>query len=85
MRLEPWPGGRFSEDLGAGDGAHFATVDYIKRPTHLRLTGSMGMTTPVVGVVNFSLELQDGASLLKLSHHVIGVFDDDVIEIYGGG
>ncbi|HVA20007.1 MAG TPA: SRPBCC domain-containing protein [Solirubrobacteraceae bacterium] len=85
MTLEPRPGGRFFEEFGASGGAHFATVQYIKRSEQLRMTGPMGMTTPVLGVVNFSLETQGAATLLALSHHIIGVFDDEVIGIYGGG
>lgn len=85
MRLEPRPGGRFYEDFGGNDGAHFATIEYIKCPQQLRMTGPMGMTTPVLGVVSFDLKLQADATLLTLSHHVIGVFGDDVAEIYGSG
>ena len=39
MKIEPWPGGRWYRDLGDGNGHFWATVQAIKRPTLLELTG----------------------------------------------
>lgn len=70
--LEPQVGGRFYEDLGDGEGALWGTVTRIKRPEILRLSGPLGMTTPVVSVYTYELSDSDGGTLLKLSHHVVG-------------
>ncbi len=53
--LEPRIGGRFYEDWGDGQGAQWATVTSIKRNEVLELTGPIGMSGVVQGVVCFEL------------------------------
>lgn len=72
LKLEPVLNGRLYEDWGDGEGLLLATVAAIKRPSEVRLTGTMGMPGPVNGVILFELEEKEDATLLKLCHHAIG-------------
>lgn len=85
--LEPRVGGRFYEQSGSGDGALWATVTTIKKNEYLELTGPMGMSGMLHGVITFSLEPKNGgeATLLKLSHQAIGQLDDDTQSNYNAG
>jgi uncharacterized protein YndB with AHSA1/START domain len=86
VRLEPWVGGRFHEAFGAnGEGALYATITYIKHGEVLRLSGPMGMPGPVVGVIGYTLEPQGGATLLKLSHRIIGHVSEEQRQRYTDG
>ncbi len=38
-----------------------------------------------MGAIDFALESRDGATLLKLSHHIIGEVDGTVQETYTNG
>jgi uncharacterized protein YndB with AHSA1/START domain/DNA-binding transcriptional ArsR family regulator len=85
--LEPRVGGRFHEVWGDEQGALYATVTRLRRPTELRLSGPMGMSRPVQGVIAFTLEPVDGgrATRLRLSHLAIGDLDEDTERTYDGG
>ena len=85
--LEPHVGGRFHEVWGDDEGALYATVTRLRRPTELRLAGPMGMSRPVQGVIAFTLEpLEAGrATRVRLSHQAIGDLDDDTHQQYDAG
>jgi len=86
FRLEANVGGRFYEDFGVEKGGTlYATVTYIKKGEKLRMIGPMGMSGAVMGAIDFALESRDGATLLKLSHHIIGEVDGTVQETYTNG
>jgi DNA-binding transcriptional ArsR family regulator/uncharacterized protein YndB with AHSA1/START domain len=86
IRLEPFPGGRFFEEFdGAGGGALYATVTFLKPGERLRLTGPMGMAGAVAGVIDIRLEATGDGTRLLLSHHVLGEVDDATANDYNGG
>jgi DNA-binding transcriptional ArsR family regulator/uncharacterized protein YndB with AHSA1/START domain len=83
--LEPRVGGRFFEDHGNGEGALWGTVTFIKRPEKIRLSGPLGMTTPVISNYMYELADADGGTLLKLSHRIFGDVGPEIAEKHRGG
>ena len=84
--LEPKVGGRFYEEFNEKEeGALYATVTYLERGKKLRMAGPMGMSGAVTGVVDFELEPKGKATLLKLSHRVIGEVSDETKKGYTAG
>jgi len=77
MILEPWPGGRWFRDLGAGNGHLWGHVQAIKRPTLLEITGPLFMSYAVVSNVQYRLSEQDGGTLIKFHHKAFGVIQDE--------
>ena len=55
MKLEPWPGGRWFRDLGESNGHFWGSVQAIKRPMLLEITGPLFMSYPVVSNVQYRL------------------------------
>jgi len=70
--LEPNVGGRLFEDWGNGEGVLYATVTIARRPEWLRLTGPIGIRGAVAGVVDIMLEPKGQATVVRLSHRVVG-------------
>lgn len=86
VHLEPEAGGRFYEDFGQGRGsAYFATVTYCDPGKKLYLMGPMGMSSPVLGIINFDLEPDGQGTRLKLSHQIMGPVDEEVRAGYTSG
>ena len=77
MTLEPWPGGRWFRDLGAGNGHLWGHVQSIKRPTLLEITGPLFMSYAVVSNVQYRLSEEVGGTLIKFHHKAFGVIQDD--------
>jgi hypothetical protein len=77
MKLEPWPGGRWFRDLGDGNGHNWATVQAIKRPTLLELSGPLFMSYPVANNVQYRLSEEDGETLIKFCHTGFGLIQED--------
>lgn len=75
LRLDARPGGRFREEWGDGEGALWGTVVFIRRPEVLRLSGPLGMHTPVSSVYEFGLREKGAGTVLTLSHRCIGLID----------
>jgi uncharacterized protein YndB with AHSA1/START domain len=74
VALDPVVGGRFEERWDGG-GAVWGTIIYIDPPNKLRLSGPLGMTTPITGFYTYELEDEDGKTRLKLTHHAHGELD----------
>jgi len=72
IRLEPILGGDFYEDWGNGEGAAYATVTLLRRPERLRMTGGMGMSGAVAGVIDIRLTPQGKSTIVRLSHRAVG-------------
>ena len=85
MKIEPWPGGRWYRDLGDGNGHFWATVQAIKRPTLLELTGPLFMSHAVVSNLQYRLSEADGGTLITFRHSVLGFISDDYKEGMGKG
>lgn len=85
VRLEAEIGGGFTEMTDAGDAALWATVTELRPNELLRLTGPMGMTGPVLGVIEYRLEPRGNGTVLKLSHRAFGDIDDETRGAYEEG
>lgn len=72
MKLEPWPGGRWFRDLGANEGHYWATVQSIKRPGLLELSGPLMMSQPVINHIIYRLSEDGGETVIKFSHTGFG-------------
>ncbi|WP_281278089.1 SRPBCC domain-containing protein [Peribacillus cavernae] len=77
MRMEPKLGGLFTEEWNDGGGAVWGTITYIKGNEEIRLNGMLGMKGAVNSAYTFALEEQDGGTLLKLSHHAVGLLTEE--------
>jgi DNA-binding transcriptional ArsR family regulator/uncharacterized protein YndB with AHSA1/START domain len=83
--LEPNIGGRFYEDWGNEAGALWGLVTSIKQNKWIEVSGTIGMSGVVNGVVRFELEAQGNRTLIKLSHRAMGEVNEGLQEGYNGG
>jgi uncharacterized protein YndB with AHSA1/START domain len=72
MKMEPRPGGRWFRDLGGDNGHYWGTVQAIKRPTLLEISGPLFMSAPVVNNVQYRLSEEPGGTLLQFRHTAFG-------------
>jgi hypothetical protein len=77
MCLEAFPGGRWYRDLGAGNGHCWGTVQAIRKPDLLEISGPLFMSYPVSNNVQYRLRAEDGGTLLTLRHTALGLIPDD--------
>ena len=77
MTIEAWPGGRWFRDLGDGNGHFWATVQAIKRPTLLELSGPLFMSYPVANNVQYRLREEGGETVIKFCHAGFGLILDE--------
>ena len=77
LTIEAWPGGRWFRDLGQGNGHFWGSVQAIKRPTLLEITGPLFMSAPVVTNVQYRLKEVDGGTLMAFRHSAFGFIPDD--------
>ena len=77
LTIEAWPGGRWFRDLGQGDGHFWGSVQAIKRPTLLEITGPLFMSAPVINNVQYRLTEVDGGTLMAFRHSAFGFIPDD--------
>jgi hypothetical protein len=76
MKLEPWPGGRWFRDLGNSNGHYWATVQAIKRPSLLELTGPLFASSPFVSNVQYRLTEEPGGTLITFRHTALGLLSE---------
>lgn len=76
MKIEAWPGGRWFRDLGADNGHCWGTVQAIKRPALLEISGPLFMSYPVVSNLQYRLSEEDGGTLIKFHHSALGLIQD---------
>src|SRR5947207_227105 len=69
MKIEPWPGGRWYRDLGDGNGHFWGSVQAIKRPTLLEITGPLFMSYPVSSNVQYRLSQRSEEHTSELQSH----------------
>lgn len=77
MKLEAWPGGRWFRDLGDGNGHCWGTVQAIKRPTLLEISGPLFMSYPVSNNVQYRLSQEGEGTLIRFRHSGFGLIQDD--------
>jgi uncharacterized protein YndB with AHSA1/START domain len=78
MTLEAWPGGRWFRDLGEKDGHFWGSVQAIKRPTLLEITGPLFMSYAVTSNVQYRLSKVEGGTLIAFHHYAFGLIPDEV-------
>lgn len=77
MKLEAFPGGRWFRDLGEGNGHFWGSVQAIKRPTLLEITGPLFMSYAVVSNLQYRLSEENGGTLIKFHHKAFGVIPEE--------
>lgn len=77
MKLEAWPGGRWFRDLGDNNGHFWGTVQAIKQPVLLEITGPLFMSHPVTNNIQYRLKEVDGGTLITFRHSAFGIIPDD--------
>ena len=84
LRLEPQAGGRFVEIQGDNERL-YGIVTRIEPPSILSLQGAMGMGGCIFATIAFEISAAENGSDLTLTHSVIGVYDQSMMEMYRGG
>jgi hypothetical protein len=77
MKIEPWPGGRWFRDLGGNNGHYWGTVQAIKKPTLLEISGPLFMSYPVVNNVQYRLSQEGDETVIKFCHAGFGLISED--------
>jgi hypothetical protein len=77
MKIEAWPGGRWFRDLGDGNGHFWGSVQAIKRPTLLEITGPLFMSYAAVSNLQYRLSEEPGGTLIRFHHLALGLISDD--------
>jgi len=77
MVLEAWPGGRWYRDLGSDNGHCWGTVQAIKRPTLLEMSGPLFMSYPVSNNVQYRLSEEGDETVIKFCHAGFGLISED--------
>jgi hypothetical protein len=73
MKLEAWPGGRWYRDLGDHNGHYWGTVQAIKRPTLLEISGPLFMSNPVITNLQYRLKESGGLTIISFRHQSFGL------------
>ncbi|MGH9724901.1 MAG: SRPBCC family protein [Candidatus Acidiferrales bacterium] len=76
MVLEAWPGGRWFRDLGNNSGHYWGSVQAIKAPTLLEITGPLFMSMPVASNLQYRLTEENGVTRVKFVHRAMGWLGD---------
>ena len=77
MKIEPWPGGRWFRDLGGDNGHYWGTVQAIKKPSLLEISGPLFMSYPVMNNVQYRLSHDGDETVIKFCHAGFGLISDD--------
>lgn len=76
MVLEAHPGGRWYRDLGHDNGHCWGTVQAIRRPALLEISGPLMMSFAVASNVQYRLRVEGSETVLTLRHTALGLFPD---------
>jgi uncharacterized protein YndB with AHSA1/START domain len=72
MVLEAWPGGRWFRDLGNNTGHFWGTVQAIKTPSLLEISGPLFMSNPAVSNIQYRLAEENGVTHMRFVHRAMG-------------
>lgn len=72
MVLEAWPGGRWYRDLGNNSGHYWGSVQAIKPPSLLEISGPLFMSNPAVSNVQYRLTEEGAITRLRFVHRAMG-------------
>ena len=75
MVLEAWPGGRWYRDLGNNTGHFWGTVQAIKTPSLLEISGPLFMSNPAVSNLQYRLTEENGVTRMRFAHRAMGWMD----------
>jgi uncharacterized protein YndB with AHSA1/START domain len=70
--LEAWPGGRWFRDLGNNSGHFWGTVQAIKTPSLLEISGPLFMSMPAVSNLQYRLSEENGVTRMRFVHRAMG-------------
>jgi hypothetical protein len=86
MRLEAWPGGRWFRDLGDGAGHWWGTVQAVKAPMLLEISGPLFMSYPSMNNVQYRLKEENGVTRLSFVHRGMAyiAYDPKIAEQWHG-
>ena len=76
MVLEARPGGRWYRDLGDDNGHCWGTVQAIRVPTLLEISGPLMMSFAVASNVQYRLRADGDDTVITLRHTALGLFPD---------
>ena len=77
MKFEAWPGGRWFRDLGDDNGHCWGTVQAIKRPTLLEISGPLMMSYAATSNIQYRLSAVEGGTLVKFHHKAFGMLNEE--------
>jgi uncharacterized protein YndB with AHSA1/START domain len=77
MKIEAWPGGRWYRDLGDNNGHFWGTVQAIKRPTLLEISGPLFMSYATTNNLQYRLSEENGGTLIRFHHKAFGIIPED--------
>lgn len=72
MVLENWPGGRWYRDLGDNMGHFWGTVQAIRAPSLLEISGPLFMSSPAVSNLQYRLTEENGGTRMRFLHRAMG-------------
>ena len=84
MVLEAWPGGRWYRDLGNNTGHFWGTVQAIKAPSLLEISGPLFMSTPAISNLQYRLTEENGATRMRFVHRAMGWMGEQERAVDGG-
>ena len=77
MKLEPRPGGRWFRDLGDDSGHLWGTVQVIKPPKLIEISGPLFMSYPALSHIQYRLIDQGESTQLEFVHRAMGELDPE--------
>jgi len=80
MKLEAWPGGRWFRDLGDGAGHWWGSVQAIKPPSLIEVSGPLFLSYPSNSNVQYRLKEENGVTQLKFTHRAVGWLPTEMSE-----
>lgn len=72
MVLEARPGGRWYRDLGNNTGHYWGTVQAIRAPSLLEISGPLFMSTPAISNLQYRLTEENGVTRMRFLHRAMG-------------
>ena len=85
MKFEAWPGGRWFRDLDEDAGHWWGTVQVIKPPTLIEISGPLFMSYPALSHLQYRLTDHGDQTTLDFVHRAIGELDaQHAKDIIGG-
>lgn len=84
MVLEAWPGGRWFRDLGNNTGHFWGTVQAIKTPSLLEISGPLFMSNPAISNLQYRLTEENGVTRMRFVHRAMGWMGELERSVDGG-